>query len=297
MKAVWILLFVAIGFFSGLFWGRKQNSPSAIVTETTICEASAPACPELDQLKEKLSGITPEEVRQYLKTQDADQKLRKADEILGKIMQLLVAQVGFQLQKEDLQDFGKIPEKVVDNQPPPAPVPLPRTVEANAATTAPRRPVFTVQMQNTRSEETARRLVMALGPDINDRVHQAHEGLTAEQIQILNGTYDGTVVMDKDRSTRRGMLYIDAQMRRKEVFGKWTLELSSEDGKDNSRNNGSGNMTSRFSGNENEIFLETSQKNQFQLVYFPNLDQWMGNYLESNRGVYKTVGFAVFKRR
>ncbi len=289
---------MVVGFVSGLFWGQRKSSHSAPPAEAPVCEAAPSDCAELEKFKSSLTGISPEEIRQYLKTQDADQKLRKADEILGKIMQLLVAQVGFRLQKEDLQEFGKIAEKPVDTQPPPAPPStLPSRPNDNPANARiARRPIMTVQMSNTRSEDQAIRLVAALGSNYSERIQQANV-LTSEQIQELNGSYDGTVILDKNQQVQRGSLTVNIRLRRQQITGRWSLEMVNESTKQTSRSSGSGDLTSRFSGNENEIFIETMQKTQFQLVYFPGLDQWIGNYLEGNKGDYRKIGVAIFKRR
>src|SRR5690242_16210455 len=131
MKVGPALIFIVSGFLGGLYWGRRDSiqplKPLACeepaTTATTDATINTTAnCAEMQEFKKQLSGISPEEIRKYLQIQEADQKLRKADEILGKIMQLLVAQVGFRLQSEELQQFGKIPEKAIDTQPAPAPV-------------------------------------------------------------------------------------------------------------------------------------------------------------------------------
>ncbi|MGZ5279542.1 MAG: hypothetical protein ACXWC9_06350, partial [Pseudobdellovibrionaceae bacterium] len=246
-------------------------------------------------LKKELGGISPEEIRQYLKTQDADQKLRKADEILGKIMQLLVAQVGYRLQKEDLDQFGKMPERV-DNQPPPAPVAkVPAPVEAPTAEARTSGPRLTVQINGAQNETQVQRVLSGLGTNFTQRLQQASV-LNDEQVQNLNGSFEGSIVYDKDQKVQRAVMTFAAELVDGKLNGSWSMEVFKLPGKSSGRSSGRGNLTKDFSGNANEIFIEQGSA-YFQLVYFPRLDQWIGNFLENDKGRYNKVGTAIFRRR
>ncbi len=295
MKPLSITILVIAGFAAGLLFGQsgtreKTNEPK----EPIACPAKPETngCADMEKLKSELKGISPDEIRQYLKTQDADQKLRKADEILGKIMQLLVAQVGYRLQNEDLQQFGKIPEKV-ETQPPAAPKEVPAAKPA--PTTAEfRRPILRVN--NVQTEEQARIALRSLGTDVSARLQQAGK-LTPQQVQDLNGSFEGTVVLDRDQKVNRVQMTFNAELAQNSLRGDWNLEMFDENQKSRGRTHGKGDLSRDVTGDANEIFIEFNRNYYFQLVYFPRLDQWIGNYLDADRGVYRKIGSAILRRR
>lgn len=299
MKPILPLIFVILGFLAGFFWGR-QNSASIEASAIPVAvESTNPNCQEFENFKTQLNGISPDEIRAYLKTQDANQKLKKADEILGKMVQILVAQVGFQIHKNELQQFGKIPDSKarMDHQPPATPVPAP-TAEAppEQATASPQRiSRLTVRINTVENEDQARSLLRSMGTNFTERFNQSGD-LTAEEVQNLNGDFDGTAVFDKDRRTQRLSLHFQGQIIQKKLQGNWAMQTFADGGKQIGNSSGRGNLTKDFSGNDNEIFIEFGRQ-YFQLVYFPALDQWMGNILVKERNQYNKVGFASLRRR
>jgi hypothetical protein len=295
MKPLSITILVIAGFAAGLFFGQSGTREKAVEAKEPVLSTPTPtvaSCAELEKFKSDLKGISPEEIRQYLKTQDADQKLRKADEILGKIMQLLVAQVGYRLQNEDLHQFGKIPEKI-DTQPAPAAKEASVT-KPSPVSAPPRRPLFRVN--NVQSEEQARIALRELGADYSTRLQQAGR-LSPQQVQDLNGSFEGTMVLDRDQKVNRVQMTFNAELTQNSLRGDWSLEMFDENQKSRGRSRGRGDLSRDFTGDANEVFIEFNRSYYFQLVYFPKLDQWIGNYLDGERGVYRKIGSAILRRR
>ena len=299
MKPILPLIFVIFGFLAGYFLGRQNPSSSDASVPAVAVETEKDNCQDFEKFKAQLSGISAEEIRAYLKTQDAEQKLKKADEILGKMVQLLVAQVGFQINKDELQQFGKIPDvgARADNQPP-ATVPAAATVEP-----APEPPgenrvhasQLTARINAVENEQQARSVLRSMGTNFTDRINQSGDP-TADEVQNLNGDFEGTAVFDKDRRTQRLILHFQGQIIQKKLQGSWSMQSLADGGKQVGSSSGRGNLARDFSGNDNEIFIEFGSQ-YFQLVYVPSLDQWMGNILVKNRTQYNKVGFASLRRR
>jgi hypothetical protein len=282
-----------------MFVGKKVFSTTEIKTVEIEKQAeSTSKNVEYDTLVSQLKGISADQVKEYLRIQDADLKLKKADEILGKIMQLLVAQVGYRLSKEDLDQFGKVPERPIDNQPPPAPIEKMESkndaiVKKDAEQLAMDRRLR-ARAQAVKSEDVALKFSKQLGNNYAERI-QDSKLLTAEQLQDLNGRFEGQIVYDSDQKMNRVVLEFHGQLKKIYIDGKWSARIFNEQGKEISRRSGNGNLAKDISGNENEIFIEVGSK-YFQLTYFPQLDAWGGSVLESIRGNYNRVGSIYLKR-
>ncbi len=86
-------------------------------TKTDGLTAEAPVggeCPtqdttELHALKQKFASISEADLREYLKITKAEEKLRKADEMLSKMMQIFVADLGYKISQSELDQLGKAP--------------------------------------------------------------------------------------------------------------------------------------------------------------------------------------------
>lgn len=72
-------------------------------------ERFTPDAHELARLKEKLSSITEADFRGYLNGQTAEEKLRKADEILAKIVKIYISDFGLHLTQKEIEKLGQMP--------------------------------------------------------------------------------------------------------------------------------------------------------------------------------------------
>jgi hypothetical protein len=198
------------------------------------------------------------------------------------------------LEPDELKQFGKMPEKI-DHQPPPAPMPKAETKTEASPSTSLRKPRFTVSVNATRSEADAQRVLNSMGTNFSERLQQSAT-LTSDEVQNLIGDFEGILTYDKDHRMNRLEMSFQGQIISKKLQGSWTYRAFDENNKQVSSSTGRGNLSRDFSGNDNEIFIEIGSA-YLQLVYFPTLDQWMGNYLESSRGQYNKIGFAVLRRK
>ena len=91
-----ILAAVVISFFVGVLANHFYTSS----TSKTNADSAAAECKNLSTAKSDLINISQNEYLEYTKIKDLKQKYEKADELLGKVMLLFLADVGFRVQKE-----------------------------------------------------------------------------------------------------------------------------------------------------------------------------------------------------
>jgi hypothetical protein len=292
---IFLIAGLFVGFLAGKFYSKQnQNSPAKAI-EAPVCEAEAPkSCKEFEDLKVKLDGVSPDQIRQYLRTQSAEAKLKKADEILGKIMAALVATVGYRLQKEDLDQFGKV-EARFDTQPPPAPKPVVQEVEPPQT-----HPSSQINYRNiinearrARTEEEAWKVVSSISGDSNQRI-QNTGAVNSQQLEALNGTFEGLIVLaDKTMPTT---MEFHGTRSKDQIEGRAVLLIV--DGKSRSRSTSSGNLTKNYSSQGPIVYVDAKDA-MLEMIYFPGIDSWMGNYLKANdkRGTSFTKAGTVQLRR
>src|SRR5688572_10072503 len=83
MKKVMVLIALSLGlsFYLGY---RTSNHPTSRSVEQ----------PKRSVVEEKLIGLSEKEIREYAELKDQKEKLKKADEIFGKILLLVMADLG-----------------------------------------------------------------------------------------------------------------------------------------------------------------------------------------------------------
>lgn len=91
-----ILICVVLAFSVGFISSRYISNSK---TKTSEADSSAEQCLNLTDAKANLISISQKEYQEYTQIKDLKQKYEKADELLGKIMLLFLADVGFRLQK------------------------------------------------------------------------------------------------------------------------------------------------------------------------------------------------------
>ncbi len=298
-------IILAIGLLAGLAIGYKafhvdSSKISSEAREQGELSAKTRHEQELSEFKSHFQNISSEEIREYLRTQNAEEKLRKADELLAKMMQIFVAQVGLKLSQEELNQFGKIPTKTdpvapVDNQPPakPEPVQVVKNQDADDRLLEQR---LKSRARNVNSAAEADRFAKMLGDNYAERV-QDSQILSRDQIRNLNGIFEGEIKFDKDKATQRVSLEFNGRLEKSQyIEGTLSLKIFDENNKMINQTTGSGNVSKSLSGNANEIFVEAGRY-YLQLTYFPAMDSWGGTYLENEKGRFNRLGSVILRRR
>jgi hypothetical protein len=292
------LIIAGLSFYGGLRSAQKNQNQQM---EQMRSELQAKHEQEFAQFKEPFQSLSAEEVREYLKTQNAEEKLKKADEILAKIMKIFVAQLGLKLGQEEVQNWPALPQSTQNNQPPPAPIPTKREEVAEA-------PVknstedeqlnrrLRNRAQSVRTAGEIDRFAKMLGNNFSERV-QDSKSISRQQLQFLNGFFEGEVRLDQKKIIYPVMLeFAGSWVKAGYVDGKFSLKILDENQKEMSSTSGQGNLSKSLSGNENEIFIE-SGRHVLQLTYFPQIETWGGTYLESDKGRYQRLGSVQLKRK
>ena len=300
MKNVFLVLIISaalgLGFLIGKSHGSEQAEPVIAVPKTEMTWEDEKNWKEL---KEKLQGITSEQIREYLRTQNADEKLRKADEILGKIVAAMVANIGLRLENKEVEAFNS-PGSVqpAENQPKAAPVAA--QAEMVTSTTLPinsKRILMQLNQQakNARTEEEVAKVLEKLPGDFTARL-QGSSNLNREQVRTLRGNFEGTLFYDKNGVSVRTTLSFSGYAQGKDkVSGQAVVEIFDAKGKSISRGSSRGDLSKSFSGNELSVLIE-SGGDYMELIYFPNLDSFSGNFLQASKGQFVKTGRITYRR-
>lgn len=302
MKAgQWFL--VAIGLLVGFWAGRysapqgRQDSPLPMVEEA-LPTASPSENPELRTFLAKLKGISPEEVREYLRTQNADEKLKRADEILGKIMAAMVADVGFKLSQADLDQFHK--SEVVTTTLPHVPTTTLSTAEiAISPRETQDRQRENRELTNAIRSASTQEQAMAALASMTTNMSSSLSGsgmLNRQQIRELTGRFDGNITYDEPKSVVKATMWFNGKMIGEKLQGRSEVQIYDANGKVVSNGSSRGDLSGTYSGNGSTVFVEIGSA-YIQMAYFPQMEMWMGNYLRSNKGSLTKVGTVVFQKR
>jgi len=289
---IFLISGLVLGFAAGNFFASQNKS--SISEKAPVCEASPEgSCAEFENLKSQLAGVTPDQIREYLKTQSADEKLKKADEILGKIVGALVASVGFRLEKEELSQFGQVATTAKDNQPPAQMAPGGSISVAKIANTIPldKKAMAVIRIIDT--EDDAKKLLNSFGTNYSQRIQSAGT-LNRQQIGELSGHFEGGISYINQRRFDRTSLYFRGNLTEDKLEGEFQLEIF-KGPVSWSRCRSAGALKKNFSSVGPSVYIECGE-DYFELVYFPRVGQWMGNFLQMKKAVLTKTGDVVLRR-
>lgn len=292
-----LVSFSGLGYLAGKGQGFREGVAQAPKPEMPVISMNPEDEKNWKELKEKLQGVTPDQIREYLRTQNADEKLKKADEILGKILQAMVATIGYRLQPEELAQLNGSPSVRRDTQP----IPVEPIVESK---TDPKKAEKDLernyqklkrQIQNVDSEDEAQKVLADLPTEINTRIKSA-TSLSQQQINQLRGHFEGTLTYLKDASVVRTTLEFSGQkVGENKVTGQAVLVVYNKSGRAVSTGTSNGDLDGRYSSTPVSVLIE-SGGDYFELIYFRNLDAWMGNFYEMQKGQQVKAGTLVYRR-
>lgn len=283
-----LILGILLGFVGERFFFSETPKPA----EPLSCE---PAVCEPVPMFEKLKGISADEIREYLRIQNAEEKLKKADEILGKIMAALVADIGFKLAKEDLSQFGKT--AVLEKKPvPDLPSTTTTTTLQTKKTNEPQKNLARLkfEIRTAQTEQQAFKVLSSLGENYIQNIADAGP-LNAEQVRELRGQFEGSIQLATNQ-VRRTTLQFNGQLRGQKLLGNAQVEIFDETGKSISRGRSRGDLSKNYTATDTTVFIEVGG-DFMELVYFPQMDTWIGRYLESKKGQLVSTGRVSYQRR
>ena len=248
-----LLFGVALGYFSG---NRESTLDSAEVTQRA------------------LRALSESDYQEYLRLKDSPEKLRKADELLGKIMQLVLADIGLNAAKP--RAASPALEAPAAASSPAAKVTLkPDTVGAG-------RKWLEVEQKVVNGNSETEALEALKGVEIADMFQElrASQPLSSDQLRQINGRYVGEITFYDGAEPWHMEWLVQADQKNGGLSGKQDIKLS-KNGKVFSHTNNDGTLKdfSAAAGNSKAIFLKANGDSGY-------LQLWEANALQRLAGVY-----------
>lgn len=298
MNKILISTFIAfaIGFFSSRFISNSSSS-------TNVKDSSTGQCTNLADAKSSLMSISKNEYLEYTKIKDLKQKYEKADELLGKIMLLFLADVGFRLQKDVIVEPVSTGVSTVASpsqntttpfEKSPSAESLPEASPVKQSEVSPLEGKSSV-IKTSQSEKQIRDILdSALIED--PKIEAAKGGTpTPTQQRRLEGRYAGAIkFLDNKRASLSVVWELIPDNSKGEMSGTFNLNIHGP-GK-NSESSGSGNIDTIISlAEDKDGFLVRGCGGDcyLQLYYNAPGDQFFGNYYEMINGTKKSARLGI----
>jgi hypothetical protein len=272
-------LAITISFVLGFFIAGLLRQPENAKLPTQ----EADNCDTLSAAKKNLVAISKTEYLEYTEIKDQKAKYEKADELLGKIMLLFLADIGFKL-KPQAEVIPNVAMASADA----SSLPSNNKIEALAQPNpepASSKPLSaqSVFFRNASSQKGIMdRLNESLLTDIKTQSARGNY-LNQRQIKILEGRFTGTIqLFDKTRTTLEVVWDLIPDYSKNPVAGTFHLKISGPNR--NSESNGSGgfkNITTLENDSNGFLVDACGGDCYLQLYYNSPSNQFYGNYYES----------------
>lgn len=287
-----ILLAFTVGLFSSRFILPAANKKDAKDLSVN--------CENLTDAKSSLISISQNEYLEYTKIKDLKQKYEKADELLGKVMILFLADVGFRLQKPGMVEPGvetpsatTIKPEVINHvveMPIVAPAP---TVDSGLRGKSSAIKTLTTEKQ---IDEVLDKSIIA-----NPKAENA-KGMVinSQQARILDGRYAGSIkFLDSKRESLSVIWDLAPDYSKSELSVTFTLSIHGTS--TNSDSNGSGSIDKIVNlADDKGGYLVSSCGGAcyLQLYYNSAGDRFFGNYYEEGKksSSFTRVGIVELKK-
>ncbi len=259
--------------------------------------------------RDKMQALASSDLEEYYRLKTAEEKYQKADEILGKIMQIFLADLALHVSGE-AQEAAKV--KFVSETPSaqaPSPSPVPAFLSHPAEKES--EPVVAsnwkqsedklLATRNERDIETALKEVRISNLDgelKNTSRFMNKTGL----LNTLNGKFGGTARVTVKEKTRDWDIFMElaGSILNNELNGKVKIQLI-ENGKPFSTTSGNGGLGQfrEFSKADSKTLLVRAGSEYFQLYHLKDLNQLVGNvyHQESDDDPYEYIGTITLRRQ
>jgi hypothetical protein len=304
----WILtsavIFLSLGYWLG---SRNQEQKTAVQI------LAEPSVSQSESIKEKFQRLTDQEIQEYYLLKNEQEKYRKADEILGKIVLLLLQDLGVRvsesMQKAAQEPTTQRPDSQLNqensNQAPVVQVESSAPSKVLSQASSPVNPW--VQNEKKLSEvssptEVAEYLNQVKIDNFEDSLKQSKSFTNTNQnLSDLTGRYKGAaqVVIRGKNTTWDIEMNLEANMRGAVLRGLSHI-LISENGKtfSNSKDRGEVMNLREFSGGSQATLIRASPSINFQTYYIKSREAMIGNIYQLNKTTiqYEYVGTFELRR-
>lgn len=312
---VLILLGAVIGLSSGyLLFGARKTPPPAPLSQDTAQDPDETNSSEsklTPEVLRKLQDLSEKDIEDYLKLRDQRARYEKAEDILTRLLQIMITDLGLRIKHGQLEQLQDPASRLPLVESPIAQVPTPAPMQTPAPTPAQALPVKTAAnaewkrqgalLAEVRAESDVRDFLKKVEiADLYSELRQTTT-LTQSQLDLLNGAYAGEMTFDDGKQRPWGVeLRLNGRLRNNQITGNHLLTLA-KDGKVFSRSAGRGNITdfTGFIGDPNALLVEAGGDNgYFQLYHFEKLGYLSGNYYQKvGAGNFRKVGTVVLSSR
>lgn len=293
----WVIIF-AVGVAAGILGGQVVFPPEVQeLAEPLEKEIATPAmsC----ELPEGLKNITEEEFRAYLAAATAEEKLKKADEILSKMMQALVADFGLRIQQQEIMKSTeglttmarcepRQPSPVSRSSVAPTPAPTPNA-RGNAQLAE-----WQQSLQRT-ANETELFAALEKNPLNLTEALKGAKNLSPTQIEMISGRFQGVVQLNQPRAEVWSMELSLENRGRDQFRGRSTFVLRTSNGREIARTRGSGDLNRNYQTYGGAILVSGGPYTA-ELYYVPQLDQFAGHLAETRNATIRRIGLIQLKR-
>lgn len=264
---------LAVGIGVGKFYLASPKMEIAANTET-------------DSLKAKLQELTDSDIAEYYRLRTLEERYKKADEILAKIMQIFLVDLGLRSTKVDAAKAQQVPVAAADKKVDP-PASSVQKIEPTPTTVTVAKPAraWLAAESNLRTVRTDREIVEFLEKakigNFDDEIKSGQTYANANNdIEFLNGRFTGIAdVMVGERATNWGVdLRISMHIDNGVAKGSTRFRLM-ERGKvfSNSRGDGDIRDLREFASGSTAVLLRASPGTYFQLYALNDRTTLVGN--------------------
>lgn len=289
MSKIWIAILAVLFLGAGIWIGREslpKSPPQTSVPDDVLERAN-----KYTALQNKFSDLAEIDFDEFLRLKTLEEKYRKADEILGKILLIVLADLGLKLSPEKVA-FAKNatePKQAPSLQPVPnvttrlAPTPTVAPAIASSGINSPWVQAE-ARLKNLKNDQDIDAFLKAAKiPDLMFALRQSkHPTTLDETMKSVNGRFEGEVIHNNGTGRRFHMVLSATLRQGKEgLRGRSDVELW-ENGKRISRATDRGDVQAfrQFPSGSETLILKASPVHYFQLYHLADQDEFIGNYYE-----------------
>jgi hypothetical protein len=272
------------------------------VTVQTVSDESQRS--KLQTLEQKMRQISEVDLAEYGRLKDRKAQYEKAEEILAKIMQIFVADLGLRVAKSDIDKLSsKKPEAVVTQALPASPPPSPpkRKPEPVSAPASPGPDLKAAEtkLHEVRDEGDADKFLKSVTADNLFSVIRTAQPANRKNLENMAGSFQGHIrFADTALRAKDVQMTVDVKTGTETAEGFYKIIISQE-GREESNTTGSGKFADHYkaSPESTAILVRATPNNYAQLYWSPQLNQYFGNYYRMESvDRYSPIG-VIFLRR
>jgi hypothetical protein len=277
------LLPLAIVLAIGFWIGQRSMSAKKVIEEKTV------TVHELDdETKNKLQALTESEIADYYRLKTLEEKYKKADEILGKIMQIFLADLGLKISQQTQNLVKHPPELTKASAPPP---PKPETKSLPASPQPKREHYYSIASVKSLTDIDQFLALAKIEGEPSYRRLNLPFSNREDILAKLKGTYVGSAqIVESGRSPRTWdiLFQLDGTYEGNHFNGQFYAKLV-ENGRTLGQVSGIGQLR-EYSSDPFGLMINIGMNTVLQLYYFPNLNVIGGHVYKIKLGGLAPVG-------